>query len=221
MLDLKRIQKQPEILAKALADRHSDLTIETFQEIDAVRRKNIAQVEELKSRRNAASQEVARMKREGQDASALLAELSDVSDRIKELDAKTDEAIARLEEWMLSVPNIPDASVPVGKDETENVEIRRVGTPREFDFEPLPHWDVGTRLKGLDFERAVRMSGSRYVVSLGWAARLDRALVNFFLDVHTKEEDYIEVQPPAIVTAQTLTGTAQLPKFEEALYKQG
>lgn len=219
MLDLKRIQKQPEILAKALADRHSDLTIETFQEIDAVRRKNIAQVEELKSRRNAASQEVARMKREGQDASALLAELSDVSDRIKELDAKTDEAIARLEEWMLSVPNIPDASVPVGKDETENVEIRRVGTPREFDFEPLPHWDVGTRLKGLDFERAVRMSGSRYVVSLGWAARLDRALVNFFLDVHTKEEDYIEVQPPAIVTAQTLTGTAQLPKFEEDLYK--
>ena len=216
---LKRIQKQPEILAKALADRHSDLTIETFQEIDAVRRKNIAQVEELKSRRNAASQEVARMKREGQDASALLAELSDVSDRIKELDAKTDEAIARLEEWMLSVPNIPDASVPVGKDETENVEIRRVGTPRDFDFEPLPHWDVGTRLKGLDFERAVRMSGSRYVVSLGWAARLDRALVNFFLDVHTKEEDYIEVQPPAIVTAQTLTGTAQLPKFEEDLYK--
>ena len=219
MLDLKRIQKQPEILAKALQDRHSALTIDEFQEIDSVRRKYIAEVEELKSRRNAASQEVARMKREGQDASALLAELADMAARIKALDVKTDEARARLEEWMLSVPNIPDASVPVGRDETENVEIAKYGTPRTFDFEPLAHWDIGTNLKGLDFERASRLSGSRFVVSQGWAARLDRALVNFFLDVHTKEEDYIEVIPPAIVNRETMTGTGQLPKFEEDLFK--
>lgn len=219
MLDLKRLQKQPEILAKALQDRHSSLSADTFLELDAVRRKNLHKVEELKRRRNQASQEVAKIKREGGDASALLAEMSTVAQKIKELDAQTDEAVASMESWMLSVPNIPDESVPVGKDETENVEILRKGTPREFDFEPLPHWEVGGKLKGLDFERAAKLSGSRYVVSLGWAARLDRALVNFFLDVHTKEDDYIEVIPPAIVTAKTMTGTGQLPKFEEDLFK--
>lgn len=219
MLDLKRIQKQPEILAKALKDRHSSLTIEDFQKMDAERRAYIAEVEELKSRRNQASQEVARMKRAGQDTTALLADLGELSARIKALDVQTDEARAKVEEWLMGVPNIPDASVPVGRDETENVEIARYGTIPAFDFEPQPHWDLGARLKGLDFERAARLSGSRFVVSFGWAARLDRALVNFFLDVHTQEDDYIEVIPPAIVTRETMTGTGQLPKFEEDLFK--
>ncbi len=219
MLDLKRIQKQPEVLAKALQDRHSSLTIEEFQKMDAERRAFIAEVEELKSRRNQASQEVARMKREGKDAGPLLADLADLAARIKELDVKTDEARARVEEWLMGVPNIPDASVPVGRDETENVEVGRWGELPSFDFEPLPHWDLGVRLKGLDFERAARLSGSRFVVSQGWAARLDRALVNFFLDEHTLVDDYIEVIPPAIVNKETMTGTGQLPKFEEDLFK--
>ncbi len=219
MLDLKRIQKQPEVLAKALQDRHSSLTIEEFQKMDAERRAFIAEVEELKSRRNQASQEVAKMKREGRDAGPLLADLSALSARIKELDARTDEARAKVEEWLMGVPNIPDASVPVGRDETENVEIGRWGDIPSFDFEPLPHWELGTRLRGLDFERAARLSGSRFVVSQGWAARLDRALVNFFLDEHTLVDDYIEVIPPAIVNRETMTGTGQLPKFEEDLFK--
>ncbi len=219
MLDLKRLQKQPELLAKALQDRHSSLSVDEFLRMDGIRRKCITEVEELKSRRNAASQEVAGMRRRKEDASALLAELSELSARIKALDQKTVEAKTALEEWMLGVPNIPDASVPVGKDETENVELARYGELPVFDFEPLPHWELGGRLKGLDFERAVRLSGSRFVVSQGWAARLDRALVNFFLDVHTLEEDYIEVIPPAIVNAETMTGTGQLPKFEEDLFK--
>ncbi len=219
MLDLKRIQKQPEVLAKALQDRHSSLTIEEFQKMDAERRAFIAEVEELKSRRNQASQEVARMKREGKDAGPLLADLADLAVRIRELDVKTDEARTRVEAWLMGVPNIPDASVPVGRDETENVEIGRWGEIPTFDFDPLPHWDLGTRLKGLDFERAARLSGSRFVVSQGWAARLDRALVNFFLDEHTLVDDYIEVIPPAIVNKETMTGTGQLPKFEEDLFK--
>ncbi len=219
MLDLKRIQKQPEVLAKALRDRQSSLTIEEFQQMDAERRACIAEVEELKSRRNQASQEVAAKKRAGEDVSELLAGLGQLADRIKQLDEKTDEARARVEEWLMGVPNIPDASVPTGKDETENVEILRWGVIPTFDFEPQPHWDLGTRLKGLDFERAVRLSGSRFVVSQGWAARLDRALVNFFLDTHTRENGYIEVIPPAIVNRETMTGTGQLPKFEEDLFK--
>ena len=219
MLDLKFIQKQPEVLAKALEDRHSALSIDDFKAMDAERRKYIAEIEELKRRRNAGSQEYGKLKREGKPADELRAELEQVGAKIKELEGKTEEAKAKVEEWLMGVPNIPDASVPVGRDETENVEIRRVGTVPSFDFEPLPHWELGTRLKGLDFERAARLSGSRFVVSFGWAARLDRALVNFFLDVHTQEDGYIEVIPPAIVNKETMTGTGQLPKFEEDLFK--
>ncbi|MBQ4125170.1 MAG: serine--tRNA ligase, partial [Desulfovibrio sp.] len=177
MLDLKLVQKQPEVLAKALRDRRSKLTIDEFQELDGRRRKLIAEVETLKGQRNKASQEVAKLKKEGADASALLQELGKLSERIKACDAETVEAKAKVEEWMMGVPNIPDASVPVGKDETENVEIARWGSPREFEDEPLAHWEVGQKLDGaLDFERAARLAGSRFVVSFGWAARLDRAL---------------------------------------------
>ncbi|MBQ1845878.1 MAG: serine--tRNA ligase [Desulfovibrio sp.] len=220
MLDLKLVQKQPEVLAKALRDRRSKLTIDEFQELDGRRRKLIAEVETLKGQRNKASQEVAKLKKEGADASALLQELGKLSDRIKACDAETVEAKAKVEEWMMGVPNIPDASVPVGKDETENVEIARWGSPREFEDEPLAHWEVGQKLDGaLDFERAARLAGSRFVVSFGWAARLDRALANFFLDQHTLKDGYIEVNPPFIVNSATMTGTGQLPKFEEDLFR--
>ncbi|MBR3664815.1 MAG: serine--tRNA ligase [Desulfovibrio sp.] len=219
MLDLKLIQKNPDILKKALADRHSDLDVAEFLRLDEVRRKLLVEVEALKSQRNSASQEVAKRKREGQDATALLAELGNLSQRIKELDQKTVEAKSDVQQWLMAVPNIPDASVPVGRDENDNPCLRTWGKPRTFDFPVKEHGDLGQALDGLDFERAAKLSGSRFVVMRNWAARLDRALINFFLDQHTLHEDYIEVSPPYIVNSQTMTGTGQLPKFEEDLFK--
>lgn len=219
MIDLKLVQKQPEVLAKALADRHSELDVNEFLSLDARRRALLAEVESLRNRRNTASGQVATLRREGKDAAPLRAELGGLSDRIKELDGQTAQARADVEAWLMRVPNIPDASVPVGRDETENVEVARWGRPRAFDFPAREHGDLGTALGGLDFERAARLTGSRFVVSLGWAARLERALVNFFLDRHTRHEDYIEVSPPYMVNRATMTGTGQLPKFEEDLFK--
>ncbi|MBO4335404.1 MAG: serine--tRNA ligase [Desulfovibrio sp.] len=219
MIDLKLIQKNPDILAKALADRHSDMDVKEFQRLDEVRRKLLCEVEQLKSQRNSASQEVARRKRAGEDAEALLAELGELSERIKDLDLKTSEAKSEVQKWLMRVPNIPDASVPVGRDENDNPCLRTWGTPRTFDFPVKEHGELGQALGGLDFERASRLSGSRFVVLQKWAARLDRALINFFLDQHTLHEDYIEVSPPYIVNSQTMTGTGQLPKFEEDLFK--
>ena len=219
MIDLKLIQKNPDILAKALADRHSDMDVAEFQRLDEVRRKLLCEVEQLKSQRNSASQEVARRKRAGEDAEALLAELGELSERIKDLDLKTSEAKSEVQKWLMRVPNIPDASVPVGRDENDNPCLRTWGTPRTFDFPVKEHGELGQALGGLDFERASRLSGSRFVVLQKWAARLDRALINFFLDQHTLHEDYIEVSPPYIVNSQTMTGTGQLPKFEEDLFK--
>lgn len=219
MIDLKLVQKQPEVLAKALADRHSDINVQDFLELDARRRALLAEVESLKSRRNSASGEVAACKREGRDASALLAEMAKVSERIKELDGETAMARADVEAWLMRVPNIPDASVPVGRDETENVEVARWGTPRSMDFSVRDHSELGIALGGLDFERAAKLTGSRFAVSLGWAARLDRALANFFLDQHTLHADYQEVSPPYMVNRTSMTGTGQLPKFEEDLFK--
>lgn len=219
MIDLKLVQKQPEVLAKALADRHSDLNVADFQALDGRRRALLAEVEALKSKRNAASSRVAALKRENRDAGPLLAELSNLSERIKELDGATAQARAEVEAWLMRVPNIPDVSTPVGRDETENVEVCRWGRPRAFDFPIREHGEIGVSLGGLDFERAARLTGSRFAVSLGWAARLERALINFFLDQHTRHEDYIEVSPPYMVNRGTMTGTGQLPKFEEDLFK--
>lgn len=219
MIDLKLVQKNPELLAKALADRHSSLSVDEFLKLDGRRRALLAEVEALKQKQNAASREVAQLKRAGKDAAHMMAELGELSDRIKALDTQTAAAKAAVEEWLMGVPNIPDESTPVGKDETENPERLRWGTPREFDFPPKQHWEVGMALRGLDFDRAAKLAGSRFVVYQGWAARLDRALVNFFLDQHTLHEDYIEVCPPFMVNRATMTGTGQLPKFEEDLFK--
>ena len=174
-------------------------------------------MESLKQQQNAASRQVAQIKREGEDASHMMEELGALSARIKALDVQTAEAKAAVENWLMGVPNIPDASVPVGKDETENVEVLRWGTPRQFDFDIRQHWELGGA--ALDFERATRLAGSRFALYMGWAARLDRALVNFFLDQHVKHEDYIEVCPPFMVNRATMQGTGQLPKFEEDAFK--
>ena len=217
MIDLKLVQKQPHILAGALANRHSDIDVGEFLVLDKRRRALLAEVEAMRNRRNTASGQVAALKREGGDTAAMQAELGALSDRIKALDAETGQAKADVEAWLMRVPNIPDDSVPRGKDETENVEARRWGRPRVFDFSPAEHGDVGMRLGGFDFERAGRLAGSRFVCFLGWAARLERALVNFFLDQHAAN-GYVEINPPVIVNSATMTGTGQLPKCEEDLF---
>lgn len=219
MIDLKLAQKQPQVLADALKKRHSKLDMQEFLTLDGKRRDILAQVEALKSRRNQASAEVASLKRQGQDTSSMYKELGELSARIKALDVEAVEARTAVENWLLNVPNIPDSGTPVGKDESENVEIAKWGEPREFDFTPREHGEIGIALGGLDFERASKLTGSRFVVEKAWAARLDRALMNYFLDCHTRNEDYIEVSPPYMVNRAAMTGTGQLPKFEEDLFK--
>lgn len=219
MIDLKLAQRQPEIVEKALSERQSRLDMREFRALDERRRALLAEVEALKNTRNAASDEVATIKRAGGNASDRFAALGELSERIRALDADVAQVKAEEEAWLLSVPNLPDASVPVGTDETENVEVTRWGTPRAFDFPPVEHGELGIRLGGLDFARAAKLTGSRFVVERAWAARLERALVNFFLDQHTKNEGYIEISPPYMVNRATMTGTGQLPKFEEDLFK--
>ncbi|WP_294445985.1 serine--tRNA ligase [uncultured Mailhella sp.] len=219
MLDLKLLQKHPEVVAKALADRHSNISVDDFLKLDERRRAALTEVETLKSKRNAESAEVARMKRSGEDASALVAELGKLSDRIKELDAETSEIKEQVYQWMLRVPNIPDASVPVGLDENDNPELHRWGTPREFTFPIKQHFEVGAAQKGLDFERGAKLAGSRFCVSHGVFARMERALMNFYLDTQTTEFGATEILPPFMVNAATMQGTGQLPKFEEDLFK--
>jgi seryl-tRNA synthetase len=219
MIDLKILQKDPERVAKALAARRSDMDMAEFLALDARRRALLTEVEDLKSRRNAASTEVAHAKRAGGDAQTLIAELGALSDRIKELDAQSQEAVAATEAWMLNLPCLPHASVPVGASEADNLELHRHGTVRGFDFPVKDHVELGQRLGGLDFERAAKLAGSRFCVSWDWAARLERALINLFLDVHTRENGYIEVAPPYIVNSAAMTVTGQLPKFSNDLFK--
>ena len=218
MLDLKLLQKNPEIVARALARRHSPVSMDQFEKLDEKRRALLAEVETLKSERNRASAEVARLKRAGENADALIAEQSGLASRISALDSVTEEVKAELQNWMLNVPNIPHESVPDGEDEKDNVEVRRFGEVPVFDFTPREHWDLGVALKGLDFERGAKLAGARFAVSWGWAARLERALMNFFLDVHARE-GRTEILPPFMVNSKAMTGTGQLPKFEEDLFR--
>jgi seryl-tRNA synthetase len=219
MLDLKILQREPQIVAAALARRASSINIADFTALDERRRALLAEAENLKGERNRVSAEVARLKREGGDAAALIERMGGVNARIKELDGALERVLESQKDWMLGVPNIPDASVPDGKDENDNVEVRRWGEPPRFPFAPKEHWELGEALGGLDFERGARLAGSRFVVCWGWAARLERALAQFFLDMNTKQHGYTEVQPPLLVNRETMTGTGQLPKFAEDLFK--
>ena len=177
------------------------------------------EVEQLKAKRNSVSEEIARLKREKQDAQSLVEEMRLVSQKIKEMDGELREVEAKLEDLLLRIPNIPHESVHVGTSEADNKEIRRWGEPREFDFEPLPHWDLGVNLDIIDFERAAKITGSRFYVLKGLGARLERALISFMIDLHVEEHGYTEVLPPYIVNQQSATGTGQLPKFGEDMFK--
>ncbi len=219
MLDLKLVQKQPEIVAQALEKRNSSIKIDEFLTLDQKRRALLSEVETLKAERNTASMTVAKMKKNNEDCSELIAELSILSDKIKGLDVQTDEVKSEVEQWLLTVPNIPNDSVPLGADENDNVEVRKWGEVPSFSFTPKEHWDLGAIYNGLDFECGAKLAGSRFCLSRGWAAKLERALMNFFLDVQTSEFGHTEILPPLMVNRATMQGTGQLPKFEEDLFK--
>ncbi|MGN7403607.1 serine--tRNA ligase [Cytobacillus praedii] len=216
MLDIKFLRANFEEVKGKLEHRGEDLgDLGKFEELDGKRRELIIQAEQLKSKRNEVSQQVAVLKREKQDAEQLITEMRQVGDEIKKLDDELREVEETLEHLMLSIPNIPHESVPVGETEDDNVEAWKWGEIREFNFEPKPHWDVADDLGILDFERAGKVTGSRFVFYKGLGARLERALFNFMLDLHTDEHGYKEVLPPYLVNRASMTGTGQLPKFEE------
>ncbi len=219
MLDLKFIQKNPQIVQDAIKKRRMDISIEDFLKLDADRKSIIQEVESLRNTLNTESKKVGKLKAQGEDVEEKVKELSVLSDKIKELEKKKKELEKKLFDFRARIPNIPAPDVPEGDSDEDNVEVKKWGTPPEFDFKPQAHWDIGTALKGLDFERASKIAGSRFTLYMGWAARLERALINFMLDIHTKEHGYLEVLPPFLVNYDTMFGTGQLPKFEEDLFK--
>ena len=219
MLDLKLLQRNPEAVIHALARRGSDIDVGRFSALDEQRRTLLGEVETLKGERNRVSAEVAAKKRGGENADSLIERMGGVNERIKELDAKVDAVKVEQDAWMLMVPNIPHESVPDGKDENDNPVLHAWGEPTTLGFPAKEHWEICETLGGLDFERGAKLAGSRFTVYRGWAARLERALVNLFLDIHVSENGYVEIYPPLMVNRETMTGTGQLPKFAEDLFK--
>ncbi|MDQ0257812.1 seryl-tRNA synthetase [Evansella vedderi] len=220
MLDVKLLRNNFAEVKEKLAHRNEDISdLDRFEELDQKRRDLIQEVEELKNRRNTVSQEISQLKREKKDADSLIAEMKDVSNKVKELDEELREVDGTLNQILLSIPNIPHESAPVGADEDENEEIRRWGEVPNFDFEEKAHWDIATDLGILDFERASKVTGSRFVFYKGLGARLERALINFMMDLHQDLHGYEEVLPPYMVNRDSMTGTGQLPKFEEDAFK--
>jgi seryl-tRNA synthetase len=221
MLDPAYVRDHGDEVRAGLRNRglDPDAILEPFAALDSRRKALIQQVEGLKHEQNEASEQVARAKKQGQDPSAIFAANKARGQQIKELETQLDEVERQRTDLLMTVPNLPHASVPVGKSADDNKEVRRYGEPRAFDFEPKSHLELGAALGILDFERATRMSGSRFAVLLGAGARLERALINFMLDLHTREHGYTEVVPPFLVNADALRGTGNLPKFEQDLFK--
>jgi seryl-tRNA synthetase len=217
MIDIALLRKDIESVAARLRTRPYEFPVERFNALEAERKAVQVKTEELQARRNALSKQIGQLKSRGEDASALMAEAAAIPDQVKALEAALADVQARMQALLLDVPNLPHASVPVGKSSDDNVEVRRWGEPRAFDFVPKDHVDVGAAL-GLDFETAAKLSGARFVLMRGQVARLHRALAQFMLDVQTREHGYTECYTPYIVNAETLIGTGQLPKFEQDLF---
>lgn len=218
MLDIKRIRVNSEEVVKALDKRHGNFPIQKVLELDENRRKILVQVEEMKAEQNRASKEVPMLKKEGKDTTELFNKMKELSDKSKELDDQVRVIDEELKANLLNIPNTPHESVVEGTSDEDNVEVRRWGTPKEFAFEPKAHWDLGTELGILDFERAVKISGARFSVFKGWGAKLERALVSFMLDLHTTEHGYTEMATPYMVNRDSMIGTGQLPKFAEDMF---
>ena len=219
MLDIKRIREDYEGVKKSVESRlKGDFGIGRVKELDEKRREILAEVEALKNKQNQDSKLIPVMKKEGKDTTELMADMKALSDKIKVLDGELSAVEDELHMAILSVPNTPYKDVQVGEDDSANVELRKWGTPREFDFEYKAHWDVGTDLDILDFERAAKISGARFTVYKGLGAKLERAVINFMLNLHTTEHGFTEILPPFMVNRAAMTGTGQLPKFEEDMF---
>lgn len=219
MLEIKFVRQNLSDVTRALSARHSELDISAINTADDLRRGVLLQLEDLRHRRNRVSDQIADLKKAGEDARELVGQMRAVAAEIKVLEqalAAHEEALGTL---MLEIPNIPHASVPVGRDAADNPLVRQVGAPPDFDFEALAHWDIGSRLGILDFERAAKITGARFPLYIGAGARLERALINFMLDLHVGEHGYTEILPPFAVNRQSMTNTGQLPKFEQDLFK--
>ncbi|MGC2164177.1 MAG: serine--tRNA ligase [Silvibacterium sp.] len=221
MLDLSFVRANLELVEAKLRDRGQDPAelLVNFRALDIQRRVRITEAEQLKAQLNKLSEDVARLKRSGQDAAALLEQARPFKLRMEGLEAAAAESEAKMQAILARIPNLPLADVPVGKSEQDNVEIKRVGEPARFDFAAKPHWELGEQLGILDFERAAKLSGARFAVYWGEGARLERALISFMLDIHTREHGYTEVLPPFMVNSKSLYGTGQLPKFAEDLFR--
>jgi seryl-tRNA synthetase len=219
MLDMKWVREHTDEVAAMLLNRNYNFPLDKFVELDALRRETLLEVEALKEKRNAGAKEVGIKKKAGENADALMEEMRLIGEKVKELDEKVAGIEAELQDLAMRIPNRPHSSVPVGADENDNVEIRRHGTPRRFTFEPKPHWDLGEPLGIMDFERGVQLAESRFTVLKGAGARLERALMNFMLDLHTTQHGFTEIAPPILVNTTTMSGTGQLPKFAEDLYR--
>lgn len=222
MLDIKRIRTNPQAIKDAMAVRGEEFDPSMIDEVvalDEKRREILAEVETLKSKKNSESQQVPKLKREGKNVDELLADMRALSDKIKEQDEELSKVEQNIEYILLRIPNIPHPDVPKGKTDADNVEIRKWGEPRKFDFEPKAHWDIGTDLDILDFERAGKVTGARFTFYKGLGARLERACITFMLDLHTEVQDYTEILPPYIVNRASMTGTGQLPKFEDDAFR--
>jgi seryl-tRNA synthetase len=219
MHDLSFFRSNFDRIAQRLATRGDVSSLDRFRELDGKRRAAISQSEQLKARRNAESAEIAKLRREGADTTERQAQVRAIGGEISSLDEQVKSLDEEFRELLAGIPNVPHESVPEGKGSEENVEVRRVGQPRQFDFEPKAHWDLGPELGILDLERAAKITGARFALYWGLGARLERALVNFMLDLHTREHGYTEVLPPFLVNSASLFGTGQLPKFKEDLFK--
>ena len=219
MLDIRLIREDPAAVERVLATRGGQVSLRPVLDGDAARRRLVTEAEELKAERNRASEEIGQAKRRGEDPQAAMARMREVSDRIKALDALVKEADARLDVLLLELPNLPHPSVPVGARAEDNPEARRWGTPRQFSFEPKQHFEIGEALGILDFDRASKIAKARFTVMWGAASQLSRALAQLMLDLHTREHGFTEVWVPQLVNAETMVGVAQLPKFEEQLFK--
>lgn len=219
MIEIKLLRQDLMRVKKALADRGDSVNLNSFEQLDKNRKELLQEIETLRHTRNTVSGNIAKMKKAGEDATELMAETKKVSNKIKELDKQLAEIDTDLHQILMQLPNLPHESVPVGRDESDNILVREEGTPPEFEYEPQAHWTIGEQLKIFDFERAARITGARFPLYLGAGARLERALINFMLDLHTTEHGYTEVLPPFMVNRATMTNTGQLPKFQEDLFK--
>lgn len=218
MLDIRLVRENTSVVEKALINRNYELSLSGFLTLEEERRRLLKKAEELRNRRNTVSEEIGRLKRQKQDAANLMDEMKSVSEKIKELDEQLHVLEEKIDSFLLNIPNIPHESVPVGKDEAENVVVRTWGKPKEFDFSPLNHWDIAEMHGLIDFDRASKIAGARFALMKGLGARLERALMNFMLDLNTSK-GYTEVFPPLLVNRRSMTGTGQLPKFEAELFR--